>query len=344
MYFDIVMPLTLFAVLVAALLTSGKVEKKLKVVFEEREIKVKDAILLVVAISVAVSVVVFVPQMAVMVLFLFAYSLILFVFTYVFSDCKKTTAKLFSTAFLVASFLAATISLFALFPFNTFVGYGAATLYCLCGFSFVALLYEDGRQHTRERWYLAAMPSALFVLLYVFFNRTPIWFPYLLDMYGLIFAFLIILYLGSLFTWRTSMVFASLLTVADVILVLVTRTMVSAATHVSGLGLPILVILPTLPQVITEVGTLYMSLGLGDFFFAGLLAVQTYKKFGKNIAFISALAMALSFFMFEMFILNFGVSAFPGTLMIICGWIPVVLLKYLMDRKNADTSVTSPLL
>jgi hypothetical protein len=92
--------------------------------------------------------------------------------------------------------------------------------------------------------------------------------------------------------------------------------------------------LPTLPQATTEWGVLYISLGLGDFFFAGLMAVQTYKKFGKNLAVLSAAAMATSFFTFEALILNFEVRAFPGTLMIICGWLPIVLFKGLKGCKS----------
>jgi len=344
MQFDITMPLTLFGVVFLAVLVSGKVEKRLKIAFEEREFKVKDAVVLVAVITVAVSVMAFVPQVAIMVLFLLAYSIVLFTFTYIFSDFNKTTSKIFSGVFFVLSFLTATISLFTLFFSDAFVAYGAAALYSLCGFSFITLLYEEDRDSAKERWYSAVLPSALFVFLYVFFSRTPIWFPYLLNMYGLVFAVLITLYLGSLFTWGTSIVFAGLLTVADIVLVLVTGSMVSAATHVSGLGLPIMVILPIFPQVTSELGALYMSLGLGDFFFAGLLAVQTYKKFGKNAAFLSVAAMAISFFLFETFILNFNLRAFPGTLMIICGWVPVVLLKVLKDENVKAESATSPLL
>jgi hypothetical protein len=334
MYFDIAMPSTLFAVTTVAVLLNRRVEKKLKATFEEREFRVKDAIILVVAIGVAVSVMAFVPHMAVMTLFLFAYSMLLFTFTYIFSDFRKAAAELFCAAFIVVSFSAATISLFALNVFGSSVAYGAAAFYCLCGFSLTALFYEGNRDNVKERWYLAAMPTALFLILYIFYNKTPIWFPWLLNMYGFVFAVLIILYLGSLFTWETSLVFAGLLTAVDIVLVLVTKAMVSAATHVSGLGLPILVILPTLPQATTEWGVLYISLGLGDFFFAGLMAVQAYKKFGKNLAVLSAAAMATSFFTFEALILNFEVRAFPGTLMIICGWLPIVLFKGLKGCKS----------
>lgn len=334
MHFDIAMPLTLFATTIVAFLLSGKVEEKLKATFEEREFNVKDAVILVAAISVMVSVLVFIPQLAVMALFLFAYSLLLFMFTYIFSGVKKGTAKLFIGAFFAVCLLAATVSLFAWsFFYDVSVVYGAAALYCLCGFSFVALVYEEEQEHVKERWYLAVMPPALFLILYVFFNKTPIWFPYLLNVYGLVFAVLITLYFSCLFAWKTSVVFAGLLTTADIILVLVTRSMVSAAIHVSSLRLPILVILPTLPQIPTEWGVLHMSLGLGDFFFAGLIAVQTYKKFGMKTAFLSAAAMAISFFIFETLMLNFEVRALPGTLMIICGWALVMVIKFLKDRK-----------
>ncbi|MEM3525947.1 MAG: hypothetical protein QXV37_00910, partial [Candidatus Jordarchaeaceae archaeon] len=253
-------------------------------------------------------------------------------------NIQKTTAKLFCTVFIIVSFMAATITLF-IFGTSGAVAYGSLAFYCLSGFAFIALLYEESRTHTKERWYLAVLPSALFVLLYVFFSRTPIWFPYLLNLYGLVFAVLITLYLGSLFTWKTSLIFTGLLTIMDIILVLVTKTMVSAATHVSSLRLPVLVSLPTVPVIMTQWGVLYMSLGLGDFFFAGLLAIQTMKKFGKLFAVLTAIAMSSSFLIFETLILNYELRAFPGTLMIICGWLPLILFKSLKSSiRNRNIS------
>jgi hypothetical protein len=335
MYFDVAMPLTLFVVTAVAMFLNEKVERKVKAAFEEREFKIKDAVMLVAAISVAVSIMALVPRMAIMIIFLFAYSMLLFIFSYIFSDFQKDKAKIFCMAFSVFSFLAATVSFLYINSLSDLAAYGAAAFFCLCGFSFTALIYEETRTRVGERWYLAALPPALFLILYFFYNQTPLWFPYLLNLYGAIFAILIILYLGSLFTWRTSLAFVGLLTAADIILVLVTRTMVSAAIHVSGLRLPILIIVPTFPQIITEWGgTLHMSLGLGDFFFAGLIAVQTYKKFGKSFAVLSAAAMAVSFFIFEALILNFDLQAFPGTLMIICGWLIVMLFKFLKGGKS----------
>jgi hypothetical protein len=327
MTFDIVMPLTLFLVTIVAMLLEKRVEGKLKVAVEEREFRVRDVVLLVAVMSVTISLIVFVPQMAVMILFLFSYSMLLFIFTYLFSDFKKAQASLFCVAFLVVSFLAAAISLF-IFSADSWVAYGALAFFCLFSFTFIALLYEQNRVGMGERWYLAVLPSVLFIFLYLFFGRTPLWFPYLLDLYGIVFAVLISLYLGSLFTWNTALIFAGLLTVMDVILVLVTGAMVSAASHVSGLGLPVLVSLPTVPAVVTETGRLlYMGLGLGDFFFAGLLAIQTFKKYGKGFAVLSVVGMASSFFVFEAYLLTYELRAFPGTLMIICGWLPLVIGK-----------------
>ncbi|MDH7478273.1 MAG: hypothetical protein QHH17_07830 [Candidatus Bathyarchaeota archaeon] len=332
MYFDFAMPLTLFAVTLIAMLLNDKVEGKLKGVFEEKKFGFFDALLLIGAISVTVWLIVFIPQMAVMIIFLFAYSALLFTFTYIFSNFQKFGAKLFCTAFLTVTFLISTVFLFT-FIENSVTAYGVLTFFGIFSFTFLALLYEENRASVKERWYLAVLPPALFISLYIFFSRTPIWFPYLLNLYGIIFAVLIILYLGSLFTWKTTLFFAGALTFMDILLVLFSGAMVSAATHVSGLRLPVLITLPTVPEIVTEFGKVYMSLGLGDFFFAGLLGLQTLKKFGKEVAVLSAIGMGVSFFIFEAFLLNYRPGAFPGTLMIICGWIPFILWKSLKGKR-----------
>jgi hypothetical protein len=328
MYFDVAMPLTLFLVTLVGMFLEEKVENKLKGVFQERKFNARDALLLVAAMSVTVSLIVFIPQMALVIIFLFAYSMLLFMFTYLFSSFQKAEAKLFFIIFLIISFLAATISLFN-FSANITVAYGTLTLFGLFGFAFVALLYERGRVETGERWYLAVLPPALFISLYLFFNRTHIWFPYLIDLYGIVFAVLIILYLGSLFTWKTTLIFVGLITVMDIILVLFTGTTVSAVSHLESLRLPVLIYLPSVPEIVINEGTVYMGLGLGDFFFAGLIAAQSLKKFGKTFALLSAIAMSTSFFIFQVVMLNYELVAFPGTLMIICGWLPLVLFKSL---------------
>ncbi|MBS7633168.1 hypothetical protein KEJ15_06075 [Candidatus Bathyarchaeota archaeon] len=334
MYFDIAMPLTLFAVVLASIFLDKKTENKLKATLEEKKFRTRDAVMLVVSISIAVSLVVYVPQMAIVIMFLFAYSMLLVVFTYLFSDVKKLKAQLFLLFSIVVCLLAVLASWLG-FITDEAMAYWA-TLYfgSLAVLVAVAVVYEFRRGNEKERWYLAALPPALFVGLYLFFSRSSIWFPYLLNVYGIVFALLIILYLGSLFTWKTSLIFAVLLTAVDIILVLFTGTMVSAAKQVSGLMLPILVSMPTLPEILLEGRRLYMSLGLGDFFFAGLLTVQTLRRYGKTPALLSLAAIAVSFFIFEVLMLNFEWQALPGTLMIICGWAPIALGAEIARRRK----------
>jgi hypothetical protein len=324
MYFDVAMPLVLFLVTSTSMFLEKKTRGKLQVTFEEKEFGIRDSVLLVASISIMVTIVVFIPRLAVMTLFLFSYSMLLFIITYLFSDFDKYITRLFLLAFLVVNLLAGCISLTSAGS-NTTVICGTLTFFGLGGFTLLGLMYEETRIGKGERLYLALLPPALFICLYLFFSGTPIWFPYLLDIYGVIFAVLITIYLGSLFTWKTSLFFCGLLTVMDIILVLFTGTMISAARQVTGLMLPVLVIVPTTPAIVFQGGRLYMSLGLGDFFFAGLIAMQTYRKYGMKLAMLSLIAMCVSFFIFETYFFSYGLRAFPGTLMIICGWLPLLL-------------------
>jgi hypothetical protein len=337
MEFDLTMPVALFLITVAAMLLNKHVEEKLKKTLEEREFHNRDAFLFAAMITVTASVIVFVPQFAIMTIFLFSYSTLLFTFSYLFSNMSKLRAQVFSLVFGIVGLAAGTVAVFARAA-DMLIFYGGWALCGLAAFAFFAMVYERTRATTRERWYLAALPPILFVLLYLVYNGTILWFPYLLNVYAVMFAVLITLYLGSLFSWKNVFIFAALLTVMDIILVLFTGVMVTAAKTVSGLGLPVLVSLPTLPLVITEQGIQYMSLGLGDFFFAGILATQTYKRFGKKTAVLATVTMCVSFGIFETFLLNTDFGAFPGTLMIICGWLPVVAWKLVAERKPKNNN------
>jgi hypothetical protein len=196
-------------------------------------------------------------------------------------------------------------------------------------FSYSLLLFTFGYLLSKNRWYIGVIPPITFILLYVLLRDTFVWTYYLSNVYGLVFAILITLYLSSMFTWVTTAVFGILITVMDIILVLVTGTMVEAANAARSLSLPVLVSLPLVPLIATGQGLLLLSLGLGDFFFAGLLAIQTFKKYGRTPALVSVVTMTISFIAFEAYILTYNVGAFPGTLMVICGWIPVILWKAL---------------
>jgi hypothetical protein len=352
---DIAMPLALLAVSAAALLLNRRTEGKLKTTFEERELRTRDIVMLVVMIVVAVSVIGYVSlidpgqifQNVILLVFLFSYSMLLFIFSYLFSGMKQRRAQLFSLVFAVAGLVAGTVSLLEPFADGLTV-YRAVAFYGLAAFALASIIIDAKKAEQQERLHLAVQPPALFVLLFILFNvaydGVQVWAPALLDVFAFTFAVLIILYLGSLFTWKTTLIFAGLLTVVDTILVLGTGTMITAAQQFTGLGLPVLVHLPNVPFVFSLEGDLlFRGLGLGDFFFAGILALQTFKKFDKKTAYISIVTMTLSFaiwlaFMSEILtalepLLGHIARGFPGTLMIITGWIPVVVWK-LVERKQ----------
>ncbi|MCW4047650.1 MAG: hypothetical protein NWE99_08855 [Candidatus Bathyarchaeota archaeon] len=339
-------------VTLVAMFLSKKAEAKLKATVEERELGNRDVALLVAMIAVLVSIIAFVPQMAIMALFLFSYTTLLFTVSYAFSDMEKRRLKLYCGAFVLVSGLAAVAAFFGVVPAGLRV-YGTLAFIGLAAGSLVTLMYAL-RSDVKPKWYVAALSPALFLLLFVFYGETSIGFivpssvsflqfPYLLNIYGLLFAVLIVAYLNSLFTWKTVFIFAALLTGLDIVLVWVTGQMVQAANAISGLGLPVLVAFPTLPIILTMKGILILRLGLGDLFFAGILATQTMKKFGKKIAVLSALTISISFGLFEMFLLNFPgiVSALPATLPIVLGWLPVVGWKIIDERRNKTAMTTA---
>jgi presenilin-like A22 family membrane protease len=360
---DIAMPLALLAVATGALLLNERTEEKLKATFEERELRTRDVILLVVMIVVAISVIAYISmldpgqifQNIILIIFIFSYSMLLFIFSYLFSGMKRRTAQLFSLGFGIASFLAGTIGLLEPFA-DGLAFYRALAFYGLAAFALASIIVDVKKADAQERWYIAVQPPALFVLLFVFYNvvynGTPVWYPILWDVFALTFAILIILYLGSLFTWKTALVFAVLLTIVDIILVLGTGSMVDAAQQFTGLGLPVLVYLPKIPLIPIPAGSqstgffgfIPSGLGLGDFFFAGILALQTFKKFDKKTALLSIVAMSISFGVWLAFIpeivsaleplIGRELLGFPGTLMIIPGWLLVVAWKMLIDRKQ----------
>lgn len=339
MYFDVLMPTILFLVTIAAMFLGKKTEAKLKATVEEREFKTRDTTILVGMITVAVSVVIFVPSMAILAVFLLSYTSLLFTVSYVFSNMSKKRIMLYCSVFIVASVLAALVGLLGILPENLRV-MGALAFATLASCAFFALLYALRSAETKHRWYLAALSPALFLLLFFFYNETSLWFPYLLDVYGILFALLIVLYLSTLFNWKTVFIFAAFITAMDIVLVWVTGTMVQAANAISGLGLPVLVAFPTIPLIMAEGSVLLLRLGLGDFFFAGVLATQTLKKFGKKTAVVSALTMSVSFGLFELLLLNpSDFDALPATLPIILGWLPIVVVKLLLARKQKTQKI-----
>jgi hypothetical protein len=361
---DIAMPLVLLIVVSVALFLNKRVEGKLMATVEEKQFKTRDVLLLIVFMAIVISVIAYTsiiaPEMVfqnlLLIIFLGSYTMLLFTFSYVFSNLTRRRAQLISAGFGAVGVVAGLASFLAPLQ-DSFTIYRAIAFFGLAIFCFGVVAYEQIKTNSKARWYIAAQPPALFVLLMVFFNViyggvVQVWYPILMDVFGFTFAILIILYLSSLFSWKTVGIFAVLLTTLDIILVIVTPVMLTTANTFVNIGLPVLVYMPNVPLIYSSTGAiLSRGLGLGDFFFAGILAVQTYKKFGKKTAYISVVAMAVAFGIWEAFlpdiieglkpIVGRDIGGFPGTLMIISGWAPIIIYKVLTTRSQQKTLAAS---
>ena len=168
------------------------------------------------------------------------------------------------------------------------------------------------------RWYLAVFAPAIFIASYFLF-----WNLYLLNIFAAIFAICISVYLGNLFTWKTTAVFVALLTVMDVVQVLVTGFMVESSGKAIGLQLPALIALPSFP-----LQGYIMFLGLGDIFLSGLLVIQSTQRYGRRWGFATIVGIGVVFFLLETVLMNSGIGAFPATVLVIAGWLTALGIRY----------------
>jgi hypothetical protein len=353
------MPLALLLVVVATFLLYKRAEKRLKVSVEEQEFQTKDRFMFAGVAGVVLSVLAlafFLNPSSIVgnvltALFLGSYTMLLFNLTYLFSDLKKRQVQLLSVGFGIVSLVAGCVSFleplqdaYTLFRAGAFFG-----LALLC---FVVAAYEQKQSDVKAvRWTLAVQPAALFLLFFVCFNllhvdgTLNVWFPYMLDAFGGVFAVLLILYISPMFNWKNVCIFAIILTLLDIVLVF-SGPMVIAAETFTGLGLPMVIYLPNVPFILNAAGEAALrGLGLGDFFFAGVLAIQTFNRFGKKYAYASIGLMVVSFAIWEIFLMDllafFNLRGFPATVFIITGWIPIAIIATLKHKKQKETQKPS---
>ncbi len=252
MIIDVLLSFTLFLITVTVVFLYTKYEQKFRSFFGEKELRLRDVILLVATMSLVVTVLVFVPSIAIMVGFLYVYSMVLFLFTYM----------------------------------------------------------------TIPKYHLAILTPAIFVALYLLYKDTIWWNPYLLDVFAISFSIFVSVYMGSLFSWKTTALFVTLLTIVDIIQVFGTRFMVAYGEKMIQLSLPVVIIVPTFPS---QIGSI--ALGLGDIFLAGLLSIQTTQRYGRRFGLVTMISIAVVFMILETILLNYSVPFFPATVLVISGWL-----------------------
>jgi len=174
-----------------------------------------------------------------------------------------------------------------------------------------------------KKWYFSIIPPIIFVSFYFFY-----WNLYTFNLFAVIFSVIIIIYLGALFSWKTTWIFTLLLTIMDVIQVFITGFMGESAGKMIELGLPVAIILPAFPANTSIV------LGLGDIFLVGLLTIQTGLKNGRGMGILTALSISVAMFVFEIVSLNTELfNFFPATIVVVVGWLVSMGITHLVAQK-----------
>lgn len=181
------------------------------------------------------------------------------------------------------------------------------------------------------KYYLAFLTPALFVTLYLLYKDTFLWnayipphTPYLLNLFAVIFGIFVSVYLGSLFTWKTTAVFVALLTIMDVIHVFLTGFMVGSGERMVSLQLPAVIAIVSFP-----LQGYIMFLGLGDVFLSGLLVIQNTRKFGRRWGLATIVTIGAVFLLLETALMNSGIAAFPATVLVLAGWFTALGIRHL---------------
>jgi len=174
---------------------------------------------------------------------------------------------------------------------------------------------------------IAVLPSVLFVALYFLY-----WNLFLLDFFAILIVISAVLYVGRLFTWKTTLAFAALLTAMDIIHVFGTKQMAAVAEKTVGLGLPVMIIVPSFPTA----G--FIALGLGDLLLSGLFATQTAQRNGRRYGLICCASIAVTLLIGELVILNTPYTFLPATVFVTLGWLTSFLFTHLKTKGNEPTT------
>lgn len=172
------------------------------------------------------------------------------------------------------------------------------------------------------KWPVALILPIVFLALYVFS-----WNLILMDLFALLLVLSAILYTSGVFSWKSTLVFASLLTFMDVLHVFGTKYMEAVAQKATGLLLPLLIIVPTFPV------TGYVALGLGDLLLSGLFVTQTARQWGRRYGLMCCAAIALGMLFGEIILFNTIFDFLPATLFVMLGWGLTAVIRKLEPKK-----------
>lgn len=200
-----------------------------------------------------------------------------------------------------------------------------------------------------SKWYFGLLLSAIFLASYFIVWNIPfdlanltlsnisssdIFVIVFMNVFAAIFVVFASVFMGTLFGWETAAVFAGLITVMDVILVLVTGSMVDSGLKSQSLKLPAMILVPTFP-----LQNYIVSLGLGDILLSSILTIQTARKYGKRFGYATIVFIAVAFLIFEFLMFQLDTGAMPATVFIDCGWLTALGGRYLYNLLTSKRTV-----
>lgn len=252
MDFDVILPISLFAVVTVTILVYQKLEGKIKLLFEEKRLGKYEVVLFVGTMGLMITLIAYIPVLSIQIIYLSCLTFLLFSFIYVIF----------------------------------------------------------------KRLLLAVFPPVVLILFYFFY-----WNIYVFNLFAVIFACIITIYLNTLFSWKTISIFAILITLLDVFQVFGTGFMGQAAVKILELKLPVLIVLPTYPV------EGIMGLGLGDILLSGLLSTQMVMNRGQKVGILTAFTISMSLFFYEFVSFNYiSFTYFPATIIVIIGWLFTIII------------------
>ena len=174
-----------------------------------------------------------------------------------------------------------------------------------------------------KKWYLALLPPTIFILSYLY-----LWNIVTFNIFAFTFAAIVISYLTLFFNWKTTLIFAGLLTALDVFQVFITGFMGQLAEKaVFNLQLPVVIMIPTYPT------TGRIILGIGDILLSGLLTNQNMQRKDRRSGILTAISIGIAVFVFELVELNADYFRyFPATVVVLLGWLLGLGLTKLSEK------------
>jgi hypothetical protein len=242
-----------------------------------------------------------------------------------YPKCEETVESTFKNgeriftrrhAILTVAGISSVVSLIALIPEKATM---LAFLLCFAMFLLARAL--------SKKWLLSIVVPTVFIMLYLFS-----WNTLFLNLFSTITVVFSTAIFGASLALDTEVkdeavlnrgnilsgvvLFVALIVLADVTLVFGTNLMMTAATKIEKLQLPLQVIVPTFPST---GGIAHM--GLGDILISGLLAILTANKWGMKSGILCVASISATIMLGTTVLINCNVGMFPATILVVVGWL-----------------------